>query len=276
MLRQFRRKIAAVYTQTGKRFHEAYSFGLVGSNMAKDDIAGTVSRAESLIGDGWICWAVLGNYDFKGRAANAATTGETPHQEDDNPFASGLALSLRGSYCMYQGEELGLPQAELAFEDIVDPYDKMLYPEHVGRDGCRTPMPWTAKAPQAGFSKAPKTWLPLSPLHAPLAVDAQSTDPASVLNHVRAFLAWRRDNEVLRHGMLELLDSPGTCLVFRRKLRDETMTCLFNCGDAAIQAPLSLVHAGGVLENNVSRHASIKNGAVLLGPFGYAFFKTAA
>src|SRR3546814_7031405 len=60
-----------------------------------------------------------------------------------------LLLSLRGSVCLYQGEELGLPEAELRYEDLVDPYGVTFWPEFKGRDGCRTPMPWQSEAHHA-------------------------------------------------------------------------------------------------------------------------------
>ena len=54
-----------------------------------------------------------------------------------------MLMSLRGSACLYQGEELGLPQAEVPFERLQDPYGITFWPEYKGRDGCRTPMPWS-------------------------------------------------------------------------------------------------------------------------------------
>jgi alpha-glucosidase len=53
-----------------------------------------------------------------------------------------LMMCLRGSVCLYQGEELGLPEADVAFDDLQDPYGIEFWPEFKGRDGCRTPMVW--------------------------------------------------------------------------------------------------------------------------------------
>jgi alpha-glucosidase len=61
-------------------------------------------------------------------------------------------MCLRGSVCLYQGEELGLPEAEVAFEDLQDPYGIAFWPEFKGRDGARTPMVWEASNAGAGFS----------------------------------------------------------------------------------------------------------------------------
>jgi hypothetical protein len=82
----------------------------------------------------------------------------------ERPVIAKLAISvlaaLRGSICLYQGEELGLPEAELAFEDLRDPYGIRFWPAFKGRDGCRTPMPWEAAKAHAGFTTAAKSWLP--------------------------------------------------------------------------------------------------------------------
>ena len=80
-----------------------------------------------------------------------------------------LLCSLKGTPFIYQGEELGLPEATIPFEQIQDPWGKYLYPLWQGRDGCRTPMPWQAGAPQAGFTTG-TPWLPIPAAHAELAV----------------------------------------------------------------------------------------------------------
>ncbi|MFN3826736.1 MAG: alpha-amylase family glycosyl hydrolase [Micavibrio sp.] len=217
-------RTAARYTQGGKRFSMAYSFGLVGTTMAHQDIIRAVSRVENLIGDGWVCWATS-NHDFKRVASRLE--GDAPLQ-DKAFFATILGLCLRGSYCLYQGEELGLPQAELAFEDLQDPYDIMLYPEHVGRDGCRTPMPWLSGGSQAGFSTARKTWLPIPPAHMGLAVDLQQGDEQSVLSRLREFLLWRKQNDVLRTGDLGVINVAAPFIALQRTKGEEAYICLFN------------------------------------------------
>ena len=89
-------------------------------------------------------------------------------------LAAALLLSLRGSVCLYQGEEIGQTEAEIAFEDLADPWGKRFWPTIKGRDGCRTPMVWEAEAPNGGFSTAPKPWLPVPAEHLAAAVDRQA------------------------------------------------------------------------------------------------------
>ena len=104
-----------------------------------------------------------------------------------------LLLALRGTIFLYQGEELGLPQSTLTFEELRDPFGIAHWPHNPGRDGCRTPFPWQADAPQHGFTTAADPWLPADPAHAALAVDRQLVDHGSTLHATRRLLALRRE-----------------------------------------------------------------------------------
>ncbi len=89
-----------------------------------------------------------------------------------------LLLSLRGSVCLYQGEELGLTEAELTLDQLRDPFGIAYWPEFRGRDGSRTPIPWRAGVPHAGFTAGGDApWLPMPAAHHALAVDRAEADP---------------------------------------------------------------------------------------------------
>jgi alpha-glucosidase len=138
-------------------------------------------------------------------------------------------MSLRGSVCLYQGEELGLGEAELAFEDLQDPYGIRFWPEFKGRDGCRTPMVWDDAKPNGGFSSA-KPWLPVARDHLPLAVNRQQGDPNSLLEHYRRFLAFRSGHPALVKGEIEFLAVEGDAIAFARREGNEQIVCAFNLG----------------------------------------------
>src|SRR5262249_49067367 len=150
-------------------------------------------ESEAAIGAGCICWA-FSNHDVV-RAVSRWSDG--PPSPSFARFLMALLLTLPGSICLYQGEELGLTEAAIARADIRGPYGTAFYPTCAGRDGCRTPMPWSAAAPHGGFSTA-RPWLPLPEEHCALAADEQSADPDSLLNAYRGFLAWRRTQPALR------------------------------------------------------------------------------
>jgi alpha-glucosidase len=148
-----------------------------------------------------------------------------------------LLSSLRGNLFLYQGEELGLPQADVPFERLQDPEAIANWPETKGRDGTRTPMPWTAKAAHGGFSDA-EPWLPVDPAHLPLAVDRQETEPGSMLHLTRRLVALRKRLPALRTGSLAILEAPESLFAFTRGAGDERLLCVFNLGSEAADWPL--------------------------------------
>lgn len=138
-----------------------------------------------------------------------------------------LLVSLRGTLLLYQGEELGLPEAALRRNQLRDPIGDLYYPLYRGRDGCRTPMPWDAGAPNLGFTTG-SPWLPLAPEHRELAVSLQERDPLSTLSWTRRLMATRRTSGALRLGDIEFLDAPPPILAFQRRHGKERLLCAFN------------------------------------------------
>lgn len=140
-----------------------------------------------------------------------------------------IFATLPGSISLYQGEELGLPQAKVP-SDI--PYEKLRDPvitgPSAGRDGCRTPMPWEQHRKNAGFSNASDPYLPVPKSHLPLAVDAQEKDPDSQLNFTRDLLHWRKDQPALLRGETIVLNTQAPVLAYLRRAQDQSMLCVFN------------------------------------------------
>ncbi|OMH23625.1 alpha-amylase [Tersicoccus phoenicis] len=102
-------------------------------------------------------------------------------------------LALPGSAYLYQGEELGLPEAtQLPAEVRQDPTFVRSGGAELGRDGCRVPLPWQAGAPAYGFSPTGASWLPQPAAFADHAVDVQEGVPGSTLELYRQLTALRR------------------------------------------------------------------------------------
>lgn len=201
------------------RLHMGYSFELLVDDFSVAYIRDTVSRLETAMTGGWPCWAIS-NHDVMRAVTRWGGEGDTV-------FAAQLVAmvcSLRGSVCLYQGEELGLPEADVPYELLQDPYGKTFWPNFKGRDGCRTPMPWT-DAHAGGFTSA-TPWLPVPDAHRAISVAAQEADPASVLNQVRAFLAWRKQQPALVAGDLRFLSTPEPVLAFVREAVDGSASVL--------------------------------------------------
>lgn len=208
------------------RLHTAYSFHfLLSAAPTPANIREALERWHRQQGDGWPTW-VFSNHDAP-RAASRWGGESAP--ADYALLLNALLLTLRGSVCLYQGEELGLPQAHVPFERLRDPEAIANWPHTLGRDGARTPMPWTAAAPYAGFSTV-EPWLPVDPRHVALAVDRQEGVPGSVLEGTRALLRLRRRSAALRIGAMRFLDAGEHVLAFERREGRERLLCAFNLG----------------------------------------------
>ena len=101
------------------------------------------------------------------------------------------------------------------------------WPKTLGRDGARTPMPWNADKPFAGFSTT-EPWLPIDPNHTRCAADRQEQDPKSVLNFARDILKLRMGSTALRIGDMQFLNAPKEICAFIRVSNDEKFLCVFN------------------------------------------------
>ncbi len=228
-------EMTAAYTEAGKRLHMTYSFDLLSATFSAGFIRHTVMAMEAGIGTGWNGWA-LSNHDV----IRVMTRWGAGHDRTAlAPLLVALVTTLRGTAYLYQGEELGLTEADVPFALIQDPYGKRFWPENKGRDGCRTPMPWDAHLSHAGFSQG-TPWLPVSPEHTAAAVASQDSDRASVLNRSRQFLRWRKSHPALATGSMHFLEAPEPCLLFTRTQDSVTVLCAFNLGPN----PLSLALTG--------------------------------
>ena len=214
------------FTADGLHLNSAYGFSYLYADALTPDLVRRANAAwDGRPGQGWPSWA-FSNHDAP-RAVSRWSEGR-----DHDRFARMallLLMALRGNVFLYQGEELGLPQGEVPFDRLVDPEAIANWPQTLGRDGARTPMPWQADAAHAGFSST-EPWLPVDPRHPPLAVDRQDADPASILNLTRRLIALRKAEPALRLGSLRFLDLPAPLLGFERSDGDDVLTCVFNLG----------------------------------------------
>lgn len=228
------------YTRDGRRLHMTYSFAFLNRERSASQIRRHVEEfhAAAHSNGAWPCWT-YGNHD----SARVATRWSATDAID--PFvrvAMASLFSLRGSSCWYQGDELGLTEADLPFEALQDPPGIAMWPEYKGRDGCRTPMPWRHLEHHAGFSAAAgaQPWLPIPAEHVARSVDLEEQRSDAPLHFMRALLKWRKSVPALTAGAIRFMDMPGNVLAFVRT-DDPTgvgpgILCLFNFDGTPVDA----------------------------------------
>jgi alpha-glucosidase len=171
-----------------------------------------IVRTEEELGkvSAWPTW-VLSNHD------NPRHRTRYGGSEARARAAAVLLLTLRGTPTMYEGEELGLEDAIVPPERVVDPG---------GRDGCRAPIPWEAAPPHGWEGTEP--WLPFPPSAGELSVESLTADESSILHLYRRVLAARNGSRALRFGDLTLLDAPEGVLIYERNDGEDSRVVLVN------------------------------------------------
>lgn len=254
----------AEYSAPG-RLHMGYSFELLTDDFSASHIRGTVEALEAKMTEGWPCWAIS-NHDVERVASRWMREPAPTHIAS---ALTALSCSLRGSVCVYQGEELGLTEVELPFEQLRDPYGIAFWPDFKGRDGCRTPMPWNDDV-HGGFSQA-QPWLPVPDAHRLLNVERQLADPGSSLRRVRTFLRWRRRHPALIHGDIRMLAADEPVLAFERRLDGIAVRAYFNTASQ----PIELDPPGQGVERVLADHGliagTLRDGRLRLPGYGVLF-----
>ncbi|MFZ4069722.1 MAG: alpha-glucosidase [Caulobacterales bacterium] len=213
------------YTIGDDRLHTAYSFQfLYARDLKPADFVKAMGAWSD--GQGWPSWS-LGNHDVPRFASRLCS---------DNPAHTRVMLAallaLRGTIFLYQGEELGLPDGAVSYERLRDPEAIRFWPAPIGRDGARTPMPWTPQPPMAGFTSAPDAWLPMDPRHPPFSAPAQS-GPDSFLAFARGLIGLRRASPALRLGAVEIIHADAALLALTRRHGDSVVAVVLNFSDQA-------------------------------------------
>jgi alpha-glucosidase len=207
---------------------------------------------------------VLSNHDVVRHATRLALTGDNPQGHGIGPKSAGLPdtasalrraraatalmLALPGSAYLYQGEELGLPEAiDLPDDARQDPTWFRTNGERYGRDGCRVPIPWEGSDPSYGFGPGPKSWLPQPAIWAEYTRSSQEGVPGSTLTMYQEALVARREHD-LAFGELRWSNAGEDALLFR----SGHVTVVVNFGKAPLQLPEgTVILASAPLENGM-------------------------
>jgi alpha-glucosidase len=214
------------FTAGNSHFNSAYGFNFLYADrltptLVRDAVEAWPDRADM----GWPSWA-FSNHDAP-RWISRWTTFENSAAFARLAFL--LFICLRGNIIFWQGEELGLTQVDIAFDQLRDPEAIANWPLTLSRDGTRTPMPWQSDALNCGFSET-APWLPLGHDHAALAVDVQERDDTSLLAFTKKLIAFRKENEALSIGSINIIEARDQLLVFERYCDGQHLLCVYNFG----------------------------------------------
>lgn len=121
-----------------------------------------------------------------------------------------------------QGEEIGMTNVFITWEDTVDPQACRTDPEryiYFSRDPERTPMQWNSEK-NSGFSTANKTWLPLATNYTECNVELQTKQKRSNLK-VFQEVAKLRQNPTMKYGALKLNIVDEELFMYKREIEGQ-------------------------------------------------------
>jgi alpha-glucosidase len=230
-------RLVAYYGRDLRGAHLPFNFMLLSAPWHAATIAKLIADYEAALPPGgWPNW-VLGNHD---RPRIASRIGAAQAR-----LAAMLLLTLRGTPTIYYGDEIGMQQVPIAPDQVRDPFERNVPGIGVGRDGCRTPMPWDATS-NAGFSSA-LPWLPVGDDFRHENVENQRRDPASMLNLYRRLIALRRTRRALSIGSYRPIKAAEDVLIFARAAADDCILVALNMANEPMTAGFAATEAAGTL-----------------------------
>ncbi|MEM7641079.1 MAG: alpha-amylase family glycosyl hydrolase [Pseudomonadota bacterium] len=257
-------RLMGEYTAGNARLHMAYSFAMLSPDFTAGHFRDCIEGFQRHAPHGQPYWS-FSNHDV---VRHVSRWAEYAVSEDALArLTCAMLMAFEGTVGIYQGEELGQTETEMRHGELTDPPAIRFWPGIKGRDGCRTPMVWEARAANAGFSTA-KPWLPVKPPQAANAVDAQV--PGGILDFYRDAIAYRKGSAALARGTTAFLDLPEPILAFRRQADGQGLTCLFNLRPGPVNLEVS-----GAAELSGPRAAELSDGLLNLPGNGFAYLASA-
>ena len=246
-----------LFTEGESHLNSAYSFAfLYAEQLTPQLVCASLRDWPDEEGLGWPSWA-FENHD----APRALSRWCKPKERD--AFArlkTLLLMSLRGNAILYYGEELGLTQVEIPFDQLHDPEAIANWPLTLSRDGARTPMPWNSSS-CAGFGST-EPWLPVGEDNRARPVEAQEADENSLLAFTRAAIALRKANPAMHHGEVTECRHEGDLLILTREADGQTLQFRFNLGSETVA--LGDCHGETLMAINGASHSELPPHAAIV------------
>jgi alpha-glucosidase len=252
-------RLVAYYGADLKGAHLPFNFQLLSAEWNARGIATLIKDYEAALPKGgWPNW-VLGNHD-KPRIASRVNMAQAR-------VAAMMLLTLRGTPTMYYGDELGMSDVRIPPALVQDPYEKNVPGIGLGRDPSRTPMQWN-RSRNAGFTKAERPWLPVADDYQVVNVEAEMTEPDSMLTLYRRLIALRRSEDALSVGSYAPAAMTGDLVAYMREHEGHRFLIALNLGSNphAVDFSSADEHARIVLSTHLDRTDEPIRGEINLRP----------
>lgn len=245
------------------------------------DLKRTLAKWQTELGDeGWnsLFW---NNHDTP-RIVSRWGNDEEYRQESAKLFAILLHL-MKGTPYIYQGEEIGMTNYEMAsLDDIYDIESINMYHERLasghseadiltsinakGRDHARTPMQWRGDQAHAGFT-AGQPWIPVNDNFTEINVAQNLAEKDSVFATYQQLIQYRKDHDIVVKGDFQLLypDHPAV-FAYKRQWQDDAFVVFANVSEEEQTVDVAELSLNDVIINNYDE-VTVRDGQLTLAPY---------
>lgn len=200
-------KLVVYYGADNKGANLPFNFLLLSLPWQAQSIRQAIDEYEGALPQkGWPNW-VLGNHD---QSRIASRVGR-----EQARIAAILLLTLRGTPTIYYGDEIGMSDVAIPFEEVVDPQGLNMPDKNLSRDPARTPMQWDG-TDNAGFTEG-KPWLRLHKSYRRQNIQAEEPNPYSFLSLYKKLIVLRQQEPALYAGTYVAVYSDNQLLVYTRQ-----------------------------------------------------------
>lgn len=181
--------------------------------------------------------------------------GSEKYRTESGKMLANMYMLQQGTPFIYQGQEIGMVNTRLeSLDEYVDCFVKNNYAVgmkmHLGekrcfenavkstRDNSRTPVQWDSTE-NAGFSTG-APWFPVNKNYKEINARAEAENPNSVLNHYKALIKFKKENEVAIYGdYKEHYKNSDKLFVFERNYNGKRLLVInsFTEENVAFEAP---------------------------------------
>lgn len=245
------------------------------------DLKRTLAKWQTELGDeGWnsLFW---NNHDTP-RIVSRWGNDEEYRQESAKLFAILLHL-MKGTPYIYQGEEIGMTNYEMAsLDDIYDIESINMYHERLaagyseadiltsinakGRDHARTPMQWRGDQAHAGFTVG-QPWIPVNDNFTEINVAQNLAEKDSVFATYQQLIQYRKDHDIVVKGDFQLLypDHPAV-FAYKRQWQDDAFVVFANVSEEEQTVDVAELSLNDVIINNYDE-VTVRDGQLTLEPY---------
>jgi alpha amylase len=245
------------------------------------DLKRTLAKWQTELGDeGWnsLFW---NNHDTP-RIVSRWGNDEEYRQESAKLFAILLHL-MKGTPYIYQGEEIGMTNYEMAsLDDIYDIESINMYHERLaagyseadiltsinakGRDHARTPMQWHGDQAHAGFT-AGQPWIPVNDNFTEINVAQNLAEKDSVFATYQQLIQYRKDHDIVVKGDFQLLypDHPAV-FAYKRQWQDDAFVVFANVSEEEQTVDVAELSLNDIIINNYDE-VTVRDGQLTLEPY---------